>query len=139
MNIKLDLYYIYNINMKNFTILLCIILIISIFIFYFSEDKIYESQKISPVSGEQTKIIACIQDPYFNNGFIISLTSIEELKEIQISLKNADKKYIINKEMGDFTLINNIHKREQIIKKCSYKLMNDIMKKNKTTLIDYSV
>ena len=100
---------------------------------------LYKSHKISPVSGEPTKVIVCIQDPYFNNGFIISLTSKDEVKEIQESLKNADKKYIIREEMGDFSLINNIHKREQVVKKCSYKVIKNLIEKNKTSLVDYSV
>tara|TARA_Y100001970_G_C13761384_1_gene615936 strand:- start:126 stop:410 length:285 start_codon:yes stop_codon:yes gene_type:complete len=94
---------------------------------------------MSPVSGDPTKVTVCIQDPYFNNGFIISLTSIDEVKEIQESLKKADKKYIIREEMGDFSLINNKHKREQFTKKCSYKVIKKLMEKNKTSLVDYSV
>tara|TARA_B100000686_G_C16230262_1_gene684502 strand:+ start:95 stop:421 length:327 start_codon:yes stop_codon:yes gene_type:complete len=107
--------------------------------FFFSEDNMYKSHKISPVSGEPAKIIACVQDPYFNNGFITSLTSIDELKEIQKSLKMADKKYMIREERGNFYLINNMHKREQIIKNCSYKLIKNLMDKNKTSMINYSV
>tara|TARA_Y100000817_G_scaffold211370_1_gene165935 strand:+ start:5599 stop:5925 length:327 start_codon:yes stop_codon:yes gene_type:complete len=107
--------------------------------FFFSEDNMYKSHKISPVSGDPTKIISCVQDPYFNDGFIISLASIDELKEIQKSLKMADKKYVIREELGIFSLINNMHKREQIIKKCSYKLIKSLMHKNKTLMVDYSV
>ena len=125
--------------MENHTILICITFLLSLFIIFFSEDKIYKSHKISPVSGEPTKVVVCIQDPYFNTGFIMSLKSIDEIKEIQESLKKADKKYIIREEMGDFLLINNIHKREQIIKKCSYKIIKNLMEKNKTSLIDYPV
>jgi hypothetical protein len=125
--------------MENHTILICITFLLSLFIIFFSEDKIYKSHKISPVSGEPTKVVVCIQDPYFNTGFIMSLKSIDEIKEIQESLKKADKKYIIREEMGDFLLINNIHKREQIIKKCSYKIIKNLMEKNKTSLVDYSV
>mgnify|MGYP006083184209 FL=1 len=125
--------------MENHTILICITFLLSLFIIFFSEDKIYKSHKISPVSGEPTKVVVCIQDPYFNTGFIMSLKSIDEVKEIQESLKKADKKYIIREEMGDFLLINNIHKREQIIKKCSYKIIKNLMEKNKTSLIDYPV
>ena len=125
--------------MENYTILICITVLLSLCIFFFSEDKIYKSHKISPVSGEPTKVIVCIQDPYFNNGFIISLTSKDEVKEIQESLKNADKKYIIREEMGDFSLINNIHKREQVVKTCSYKVIKNLIEKNKTSLVDYSV
>ena len=125
--------------MENYTILVCITFLLSLFIIFFSEDKIYKSHKISPVSGEPTKVVVCIQDPYFNTGFIMSLKSIDEIKEIQESLKKADKKYIIREEMGDFLLINNIHKREQIIKKCSYKIIKNLMEKNKTSLIDYPV
>ena len=125
--------------MENYTILICITVLLSLCIFFFSEDKIFKSHKISPVSGAPTKVIVCIQDPYFNNGFIISLTSKDEVKEIQESLKNADKKYIIREEMGDFSLINNIHKREQVVKKCSYKVIKNLIEKNKTSLVDYSV
>ena len=122
--------------MENYTILICITVLLSLCIFFFSEDKIYKSHKISPVSGEPTKVIVCIQDPYFNNGFIISLTSKDEVKEIQESLKNADKKYIIREEMGDFSLINNIHKREQVVKKCSYKVIT--MKHRKIKIIKFN-
>ena len=125
--------------MENYTILICITILLSLCIFFFSEDKIYKSHKMSPVSGDPTKVTVCIQDPYFNNGFIISLTSIDEVKEIQESLKKADKKYIIREEMGDFSLINNKHKREQFTKKCSYKVIKKLMEKNKTSLVDYSV
>ena len=41
--------------------------------------------------------------------------------------------------MGDFSLINNIHKREQVVKKCSYKVIKNLIEKNKTSLVDYSV
>lgn len=125
--------------MENYTILVCITVLLSLCIIFFSEDKIYKSHKMSPVSGEPTNVVVCIQDPYFNTGFIMSLKSIDEVKEIQESLKKADKKYIIREEMGDFLLINNIHKREQIIKKCSYKIIKNLMEKNKTSLIDYPV
>lgn len=125
--------------MENYTILVCITVLLSLCIIFFSEDKIYKSHKMSPVSGEPTNVVVCIQDPYFNTGFIMSLKSIDEVKEIQESLKKADKKYIIREEMGDFLLINNIHKREQIIKKCSYKIIKNLMEKNKTSLIDYLV
>ena len=125
--------------MEGYTILICITVILSLCIFFFSEDKIYKSHKMSPVSGEQTNLVACIHDPFFNSGFIISLKSLDEVKEVQESLKKADKKYIIREEMGDFSIINNIHKREQIIKKCSYKAIKKLMEKNKTSLVDYSV
>ena len=125
--------------MENYTILVCITVLLSLCIIFFSEDKIYKSHKMSPVSGEPANVVVCIQDPYFNTGFIMSLKSIDEVKEIQESLKKADKKYIIREEMGDFLLINNIHKREQIIKKCSYKIIKNLMEKNKTSLIDYPV
>ena len=125
--------------MENYTILVCITVLLSLCIIFFSEDKIYKSHKMSPVSGEPANVVVCIQDPYFNTGFIMSLKSIDEVKEIQESLKKADKKYIIREEMGDFLLINNIHKREQIIKKCSYKIIKNLMEKNKTSLVDYSV
>ena len=125
--------------MENHTILICVTLMISLFIFLFSDDKIYKSHKVSPVSGEKTEITVCIQDPYFNDGFIVSLTSLEELKVIQDSLKKADKKYVISEERGDYLLINNVHKREQFIKKCSYKLIKSLMDKNKTSIANYSV
>ena len=124
--------------MENLTILICVSCFISLLIFCLWEDKVYESHKISPVSGEPTKITVCIHDPYFNCGFIVSLSSIGELREIQESLKNADKKYIIREDSSDFMIINNIHKREQFIKKCSYKLIKELMKKNKTSIVDYS-
>ena len=125
--------------MGEYTILICITVLVSLCIFFFSEDKIYKSHQFSPVSGEPTKVIVCIHDPFLNNGFIISLKSIDEVKEIQESLKKADKKYIIREEMGDFSLINNVHKREQFTKKCSYKDIKDLIDKNKTSLVDYSV
>ena len=37
------------------TIMVCIIVILSVSALYFTEDKVYESHKISPVSGEKTK------------------------------------------------------------------------------------
>ena len=126
--------------MENYTILICITVLVSLYVVFFSEDDIYKSHKKSPVSGDPTKITVCIQDPYFNNGFIISLASIDELREIQTSLKMADKKYVIIRDNdGDFSLINSMHKREQIIKKCSYKLIKSLMRKNKTSMVDYSV
>lgn len=125
--------------MENLTILICVTCFVSLVMFFLWEDKVYESHKISPVSGEPTKITVCIHDPYFNSGFIVSLNSIGELREIQESLKNADKKYIIREDSSDFMLINNIHKREQFIKKCSYKIIKELMKKNKTSMVDYSI
>ena len=125
--------------MENYTIPICIVILISFLLTFFYEDSIYKSHKISPVSGMSTKITVCMHDPYFNNGFIVSLSSYDELKEIQKSLKLADKNYIIRKDSGNYYLINNRHKREQIIKECSYKTIQNLMKKNKTSLVDYSV
>lgn len=125
--------------MEKNTILICSVFLVIACYILLSEDKIYKSHKISPVSGERTKITCCIHDPFLNNGFIVSLSSSEELKEIQKSLKVADKKYIISEENGDYYLINNKHKREQYIRECSFKLMKNLMKKNNTRMIDYSV
>ena len=90
-------------------------------------------------SGQETLTISA---PFSSREFIcfiVSLASAEELKEIQVSLKKADKIYIIHQEYGEYTLINNKHKREQIIKKCSYNLIEKIMKENKTNMVDYPV
>ena len=106
---------------------------------YFTEDKIYGSHKISPVSGERTKHTVCIQDPKLNRGFIISISNVDELREIQRSLKNADDIYIIEEVYGKYYLINRRHKREQITKECSIGRINEIMNKIKTYPINYSI
>ena len=85
MNIKLDLYYIYNIIMENCIIIICITLLFALFLLLITEDKIYKSHRISPVSGDTTKITACIHDPYFNSGFIV-LVSILGSKNFLILL-----------------------------------------------------
>ena len=125
--------------MENIILLICFSIFVSFVIFYLSDDQLYKSHETSPVSGEKTQITACLHDPYFNSGFVVSLASIEELRQIQSSLKKADKRYVIRDESGDFVLINNIHKREQIIKKCSYKVIKELMEKNLTSIVDYSV
>lgn len=121
------------------TIIVCIIVILSVSVLYFTEDKVYESHKISPVSGERTKYTVCIQDPKLNRGFIVSITNVNELREIQTSLKNADTIFVIEESMGKYYLINRRHKREQIIKECSFKMLKNIMHKSNTKSINYSV
>lgn len=121
------------------TIIICVVIVMSVVTLYFTEDKIYESQKISPVSGEKTKHTVCIQDPKLNRGFIISISNINELREIQRSLKNVDDVYIIKEVYGKYYLINRRHKREQITKECSISRINDIMNKIKTYPINYSI
>ena len=125
--------------MTGTTIIVCIIVILSVSMLYFSEDKVYESQKISPVSGEKTKFTVCIQDPKLNRGFIVSISNVNELREIQTSLKNADTIFVIEESMGKYYLINRRHKREQIIKECSFKMLKNIMHKSNTKSINYSV
>lgn len=125
--------------MVSSTIIICVVIVMSVVTLYFTEDKIYESQKISPVSGEKTKHTVCIQDPKLNRGFIISISNINELREIQRSLKNVDDVYIIKEVYGKYYLINRRHKREQITKECSISRINDIMNKIKTYPINYSI
>lgn len=121
------------------TIIVCIIVILSVSVLYFTEDKVYESHKISPVSGEKTKYTVCVQDPKLNRGFIVSISNVNELREIQTSLKNADSIFVIDESMGKYYLINRRHKREQIIKECSFKMLKNIMHKSNTNSINYSV
>ena len=121
------------------TIIICVVIVMSVMTLYFTEDKIYESHKISPVSGEKTKHTVCIQDPKLNRGFIISISNVNELREIQRSLKNVDDVYIIKEVYGKYYLINRRHKREQITKECSISRINDIMNKIKTYPINYSI
>jgi len=139
MNIKQDLYYIYNNIMDTSTVIICIIIITIITVFYFIEDKVYESQRISPVNGSRTQYTVCIQDPKLNRGFIVSLSNVNELKEIQMSLKKADNIYVIEENMGNYYLINNKHKREQIVKEFSFTMIKNIMNKLNTKPINYSV
>ena len=68
---------------------------------------------------------------------MFSLKNLNELKEIQGSLNNADQKYIIDCQNGNYVLINRSHKREQITKICDYTNIEKIIKKNKTKHIDY--
>ena len=121
------------------SIIVCIIVILSVTVLYFTEDKVYESHKISPVSGEPTKYTVCVQDPKLNRGFIVSISNVNELREIQTSLKNADSIFVIDESMGKYYLINRRHKREQIIKECSFKMLKNIMHKSNTNSINYSV
>ena len=125
--------------MVSSTIIVCVIIVMSVAALYFTEDKIYASHKISPVSGERTKHTVCIQDPKLNRGFIISISNVDELREIQRSLKNADDIYIIEEVYGKYYLINRRHKREQITKECSIGRINEIMNKIKTYPINYSI
>ena len=125
--------------MVSSTIIVCVVIVMSVAALYFTEDKIYASQKISPVSGERTKHTVCIQDPKLNRGFIISILNVDELREIQRSLKNADDIYIIEEVYRKYYLINRRHKREQITKECSMGRINDIMNKIKTYPINYSI
>jgi hypothetical protein len=125
--------------MDDTIIIISFVLVIACGIFFFTEDKIYESHLISPVSGGVSKFTVCIQDPKLNRGFVISLKNLNELKEIQGSLNNSDQKYIIDYQNGNYVLINRSHKREQITKICDYTNIEKIIKKNKTKHIDYSV
>ncbi len=125
--------------MVSSTIIVCVIIVMSVAALYFTEDKIYASHKISPVSGERTKHTVCIQDPKLNRGFIISISNVDELREIQRSLKNADDIYIIEEVYGKYYLINRRHKREQLTKECSMSRINEIMNKIKTYPINYSI
>lgn len=125
--------------MDTSTVIVCIIIITIITVFYFIEDKVYESQRISPVNGSRTQYTVCIQDPKLNRGFIVSLSNVNELKEIQMSLKKADNIYVIEENMGNYYLINNKHKREQIVKEFSFTMIKNIMNKLNTKPINYSV
>ena len=125
--------------MDTSTVIICIIIITIITVFYFIEDKVYESQRISPVNGSRTQYTVCIQDPKLNRGFIVSLSNVNELKEIQMSLKKADNIYVIEENMGNYYLINNKHKREQIVKEFSFTMIKNIMNKLNTKPINYSV
>ena len=97
--------------MVSSTIIVCVIIVTSVAALYFTEDKIYASHKISPVSGERTKHTVCIQDPKLNRGFIISISNVDELREIQSPLKM--RLYIHNRRLlyGKYYLINRRHKR----------------------------
>lgn len=125
--------------MDKTVVIVTVVLFILCGILIFSEDRIYESHLLSPVSGEISKYTVCIQDPKLNRGFVISLKNINELKQIQSSLNNADKKFVIEYSDGNYILLNRSHKREQITKICDYSIVDKIMKKNKTKSFDYSV
>lgn len=125
--------------MDKTVVIVTVVLFILCGILILSEDGIYESQLLSPVSGEVSKYTVCIQDPKLNRGFVISLKNIDELKQIQTSLNNADKKFVIEYSNGNYILLNRSHKREQITKICDYSIVDKIMKKNKTKSFDYSV
>ena len=125
--------------MDKTVIIVAVVLFILCGILIVSEDRIYASQLQSPVSGEVSKYTVCIQDPKLNRGFVISLKDLNELKQIQTSLNNADKKFVIEYSNGNYILLNRSHKREQITKICDYSIVDKIMKKNKTKSFDYSV
>ena len=110
-----------------------------IFIYYLYNRQIYVSQTKSPINGDKSKYTACLHDPTLNNGFILSIKSIDELKEIQGSLNTNDKEYEIKKTFSGYKIINHTNNLEQIIDICCPQKINKIMSKINTSPIDYSV
>jgi hypothetical protein len=100
-------------------------------------DDYVKSHKICPITGTKTNYTACIQDPHLNNGFVVSVSSIDGISKIQKSLNNNDKSFLIKKVRKGYHIINN--DKKQIIPKCEDKNKEDIMKKNDTRDIYSSI
>lgn len=112
----------YNYKMKNYDI-----------------DDYVKSQKICPITGNKTFYTSCIQDPDLNNAFIISVSSIKNISEIQKSLNDNDKLIEIKENNKGYFMINNKNKNIQLIPKCEDMNKEDIMKKIETKNIYSSV
>lgn len=97
------------------------------------------SHKICPSTGEKTKYTSCIQGPHLNNGFIVSVSSIKNISEIQKSLNENDKFYSIEKNKNGYLLINNNNQQKQIIPTCEDMNKEEIMEKINTRDIYSSI
>ena len=116
-----------------------LISIILYFLYLIARDDEYISQNKCPGNGGKTKYTACIHDPLLNNGFVVSLSSIKMVMEIQGSLNNADEKYTVHKINGDYFLKNNKNKNEQKLLICTNKNIQYIKDKLNTKSTQVSV
>tara|TARA_Y100000996_G_C22530801_1_gene646370 strand:- start:1074 stop:1487 length:414 start_codon:yes stop_codon:yes gene_type:complete len=90
------------------------------------------------VTGNKSKYSACIQDPLLNNGFIISVSRIEDVGTIQQSLNSNDKRFVVQFNDNKYIVKNNINEREQITPICGHKELKYIMGEKQTQMI-YSI
>lgn len=111
--------------------ILTLLIIISFGISLYNSNYVYslESHKTCPDTGKKTKYTACIQDPGINDGFLVSVSSIQTISKIQSSLNKNDFIYTIRKINSDYIIENNINKKKQFIVKCNSKNKDMIMKK----------
>tara|TARA_B100000035_G_C20915166_1_gene515868 strand:+ start:575 stop:967 length:393 start_codon:yes stop_codon:yes gene_type:complete len=130
--------------MENKVIYIIIVASLSITIYYnykslkkYDIDDYVKSHKICPITGTKTNYTACIQDPHLNNGFVVSVSSIDGISKIQKSLNNNDKSFLIKKVRQGYHIINN--GKKQIIPKCEDTNKEDIMKKIDTKDIYSSI
>lgn len=100
-------------------------------------DDYIKSHKKCPVTGLKTKHTSCIHDPHLNNGFVVSVSSIEDISKIQKSLNNNDKTFLIEKNTNGYCLFT--RDRKQIIPKCEGMIKEEIMKNNDTRDIYSSI
>ena len=96
-----------------------------------------KSHKKCPVTGLKTKHTSCIHDPHLNNGFVVSVSSIEDISKIQKSLNNNDNTFLIKNSKKGYYIIN--EDRKQIIPKCEGTVKEEIMKKIDTRNIYSSI
>lgn len=130
--------------MENKAVYIIIFASLSITIYYnyqslkkYTLDDYVKSHKTCPITGTKTKYTACIQDPHLNNGFVVSVSSIEDISKIQKSLNNNDKTFLIEKNTNGYCIVT--RDRKQIIPKCEGMIKEEIMKKNDTRDIYSSI
>jgi len=130
--------------MNNKTLYIIIFASLSITIYYnyqsfkkYTLDDYAKSHQICPVTGLKTNYTSCIQEPDLNNGFIVSVSSIEDISKIQKSLNENDKTFLIKKDSKGYYIINN--DKKQIIPLCEGMNKEEIMKKMDTKDIYSSI
>ena len=130
--------------MENKAVYIIIFASLSITIYYnyqslkkYTLDDYVKSHKTCPITGTKTKYTVCIQDPHLNNGFVVSVSSIDGISKIQKSLNNNDKSVLIQSDKKGFYIIHG--DKKQIIPKCEDMNKDDIMKKIDTKDIYSSI
>ena len=118
---------------------ICIMIPLIIYLLSKSDKNAKKSQKYCLKDRKNTLYSFCIQDPNLNNGFIVSASSIDMITEIQTSLNNNDKKYVIYMDNDKYIIKNTYNNNEQILVICDNKKLKRIIDKYKTQSLYSSI
>ena len=80
------------------------ILLISIFMIH--QNNKNDINDICPITGNRTRITGCIEYPLYNEAYLISVYSNENIKDIQESFDKNDNRYRILKHDHNIYLYN---------------------------------